>query len=265
MPRLLSWPQRLVSGKVLSVADYLRRDWSHSRFEEVDFSQSRFQNVYFQDTVLRGAWLKRVEIDGYIDQLTINGIDVGPLIEAELDRRDPDRRLLRADDAESLRRAWEVVSHRWDETVQRARQLPEDLLHERVDSEWSFIETLRHLVFATDAWVLRVLLGEPAPFDPLGLAHTEMPPDTPGIPPATGARPQLDEVLAVRATRRAAVTRVLAGLSDERLNTWTEPVLESGYPESKPFLVRQCLVTVLKEEWLHREYAARDLAVLESR
>ena len=31
--------------------------------------------------------------------------------------------------------------------------LPPDLLHERVDDEWSFIETLRHLVFATDAWV----------------------------------------------------------------------------------------------------------------
>jgi hypothetical protein len=35
-------------GRVTSVTDYLREDWSHSRFEEVDFSQSRFHNVYFQ-------------------------------------------------------------------------------------------------------------------------------------------------------------------------------------------------------------------------
>ena len=61
--------------------DYLRADLSHSRFEEVDFSQSRFHNVYFQDTVIRGAWLQRVEIDGYIDDVTINGVDIGPLID----------------------------------------------------------------------------------------------------------------------------------------------------------------------------------------
>ena len=63
------------------MTDYLRADLSHSRFEEVDFSQSRFHNVYFQDTVIRGAWLQRVEIDGYLDDVTINGVDVGPLIE----------------------------------------------------------------------------------------------------------------------------------------------------------------------------------------
>ena len=66
---------------VLLMTDYLREDWSHSRFEEVDFSQSRFHNVYFQDTVIRGAWLSRVEIDGHLDDVTINGVDVGPLID----------------------------------------------------------------------------------------------------------------------------------------------------------------------------------------
>ena len=101
-----------VGGRVRPVTNYFRADWSHSRFEEVDFSQSRFHNVYFQDTVIRGAWLKRVEIDGYVDEVTINGVDVGPLIEAELDRRDPDRRLLRATDAEGLRTAWNVAVRR---------------------------------------------------------------------------------------------------------------------------------------------------------
>ncbi len=247
------------------MTDYLREDWSHSRFEEVDFSQSRFHNVYFQDTVIRGAWLQRVEIDGFIDQLTINGVDVGPLIEAELDRRDPDRLLVRPTDAEGFRRAWEVVTARWDATVRRARELPEDLLNERVDGEWSFVETLRHLVMATDAWVLRAVLGDPAPYHPLGLAHTEMPADTPGVPHDLDARPSLDEVLAVRADRMATVARVLGELTDEQLEGMTEPVLEPGYPESKPFPVRRCLGAVVKEEWLHREYAERDLAVLEGR
>jgi|SRR4051812_30834308 hypothetical protein len=252
-------------GSVHGVTDHMREDWSHSRFEEVDFSASRFHNVYFRDAVIRGAWLERVEIDGYIDKVTINGVDVGPLIESELDRRDPDRSLVRPTDADGFRRAWEVVRRRWDPTMQRARALPEELLHERVDGEWSFIETLRHLVFATDAWVLRAVLGDPAPYHPLGLAHTEMPAGTPGVPRDPSSRPSLEEVLAVRADRMAMVMRVLDELTDERLEELTEPVLEPGYPESESFRVRRCLGTVVHEEWLHREYAERDLAVLERR
>src|SRR3978361_886569 len=112
-------------GRVMPVTDYLRADLSHSRFEEVDFSQSGFHNVYFQDTVIRGAWLQRVEIDGYLDEVTINGVDVGPLIEAELDRRDPDRMLVRPTDADEFRQAWAVVERRWVSAIQLARGLPE--------------------------------------------------------------------------------------------------------------------------------------------
>jgi hypothetical protein len=248
---------------VTAVTDYLRADLSHSRFEEVDFSRSRFHNVLFQDTRIRGAWLQRVEIDGYINDVTINGVDVGPLIEAELDRRDPDRTLLRPTDADGFRRAWDVVVRRWDDAVQRARSLPEDLLHERVDDEWSFIETLRHLVLATDAWVMRAILGDPEPYHPLGLPYSEMPADTPAVPHDTEARPSLDEILAVRTERMATVARVLQELTDEQLDEMTQPVLEPGYPKSESFPVRRCLSTVVKEEWLHREYAERDLTYLE--
>jgi hypothetical protein len=51
----------------------------------------------------------------------------------------------------------------WGGTVERARRLPPALLHESVDGEWSYIETLRHLVFATDARIRRAILGDPAP------------------------------------------------------------------------------------------------------
>ena len=61
----------------------------------------------------------------------------------------------------------------------------------------------------------------------------------------------------------ATVRRVLDELTDERLGQTTEPVLEPGYPESEPFPVLRCLSAVVNEEWLHREYAERDLAVLE--
>ena len=85
-----------------------------------------------------------------------------------------------------------------------------DLLHEQVDGECSFIETLRHLVFATDAWVRRAVLGDPSPWDPLDLPHDEMP-DELSVPRDRAARPSLDEVLALRADRMATVREVLPG------------------------------------------------------
>ena len=139
-----------------------------------------------------------------------------------------------------------------------------ELLHERVNGEWSFIETLRHLVFATDAWVRRAILGEPSPWDPLDLPHDEMP-GQPSVPRDRGARPSLDEVLALRADRMATVRQVIADLTDEKLAGLTEPVREPGYPEPESFAVRRCLQAILNEEWAHRRYAERDFDSLESR
>ncbi len=107
---------------------------------------------------------------------------------------------MRPADAAGYREAWDVVERRWAGTVERARTLPPAQLHERVDGEWSFIETLRHLVFATDAWVCRALLGDPEPWDALDLPHDDMP-DSPPVPRDRDARPSLEEVLALRTDR----------------------------------------------------------------
>ena len=80
-----------------------------------------------------------------------------------------------------------------------------------------------------------------------------------------GARPSLEEVLALRADRAASVREVMAGLTDERLEGTTDPVLEPGYPESESFPVRRCLQAVVDEESLHRQFAERDLDALERR
>jgi hypothetical protein len=186
------------------------------------------------------------------------------LVEAELDRRDPDRVRMRPADADGFREGWDIIERRWQQTVERARGTDPDRLHERVDGQWSFIETLRHLVFATDAWVKRAILGEPSPWHPLDLPHDEMP-DQPGVPRDRGARPSLDDVLALRAERMATVRRVITDLTDETLAGMTRPVPEPGYPEPESFAVRRCLQAVLSEEWEHRLYAERDLDALESR
>jgi len=249
-----------------SMAEYRDQDLSESTFEDVDLSRARFKNVQVSDVVLRGVWGERVEIDGDVDSLVFNGIDVVPLWHAEMCRQHPEYALLSPTDADGYRAAWPVLEELWAQTVARARRLPEELLHERVDDEWSFIETQRHLVFATDAWILRAVLGDPRPYHPLGLAHDEMD-KLPGVglPYDPDARPSLDEILAVRAARMGAYREVLADLTDERLAGTTTPVLEPGYPESVAFPVDRCLRAILSEEWWHRRFAERDLAALEVR
>jgi uncharacterized protein YjbI with pentapeptide repeats len=245
-------------------ARFERTDLRGARFDLVDLRGARFTNAVMHDVVLRGVELGHVEIDGDLRDVRINGVDVAPLVEAELDRRDPDRVKLKASDPEGLLEAWDMLERRWDTTVARARKLDPELLHESVDGEWSFIQTLRHLVFATDAWIRRALLGEPDPWDPL-----DLPNDTfrvlDAVPRDPDARPSLDEVLVLREDRMATVREVLADLTEEQLAEHTVPVTEPGYPASESYPVRECLGIVLIEEWHHRIFAERDLAVLEER
>jgi DinB superfamily/Pentapeptide repeats (8 copies) len=239
-------------------------DLTGARFHDVDLTNARFRLIDLTGVTIRDAALVDVDISGEISNLRVNDVDVVPLVEAELDRRYPDRAKMRPADAGGFREAWDIIERLWQQTVARARGMPADLLHERVDDEWSFIETLRHLVFATDAWVRRAILGDPSPWDPLDLPHDEMP-DQPGVPRDRGARPSLDEVLALRADRMATVRQVLAGLTDEQLAGVTEPVTGPGYPEPESFAVRRCLQGILSEEWQHRLYAERDFDVLDAR
>ncbi|MEV0651112.1 hypothetical protein AB0I28_38245 [Phytomonospora sp. NPDC050363] len=62
-----------------------------------------------------------------------------------------------------------------------------------------------------------------------------------------------------------SVRRVVDGLTEESPAAGTEPVDVPGWPRPQSFPVRECLLTVLNEEWEHRLYAERDLAVLEKR
>jgi len=246
------------------MADFTGEDLAGSRFEKVDLTGALFHNVDLTGAVIRGALLVNVDISGEIQDVRINDVDVVPLIEAELDRRYPDRARMRPADADGYRQAWDILERLWQQTVARARGMAPELLHERVDDEWSFIETLRHLVFATDAWVRRAILGQPSPWDPLDLPHDEMS-DRPSVPRDRAARPSLDEVLALRADRMATVRQIIAGLTDATLAGMTEPVTEPGYPEPESFPVRRCLQAILIEEWEHRLYAERDLDLLTSR
>ena len=256
------------------MAEFMRADLRGSRFEHTDLSGARLRAVALTDAdfravdmnrvVMRGVELNDVAISGDIENLTINGVDIGPLVEAELNKRYPLRPKMRPTDPAGFREAWDILERLWDETVENARRMPPELLHESVNGEWSFIETLRHLVFATDSWIRRGILGDPSPWDPLDLPWDEME-DTPGVPRDRDARPSLDTVLELRSARMATVRQVIDSLTDASLQSHTDPVEGPGWPESRSYPVRQCLLVILNEEWVHRLFAERDLDRVQER
>jgi uncharacterized damage-inducible protein DinB len=256
------------------MTEFVDADLRGSRFENVDLSGAEFRRVHFNDAqfravdlsrvVMRGVDLVDVDIHGDIENLVINGVDVTPLIEAELDRRHPERTKMRPTDPDGFREAWHVLDRLWEGTIDRARQFTPDQLHESVNGEWSFIETLRHLTFATDSWIRRAILGEPSPWDALGLPFDEWP-NGPEFSRAPDARPSLDEVLVLRRERTATVRDYLERLTDETLDAHTTPVDAPGWPPPKSYPIRTCLLIILNEEWQHRLYAERDFDVLDDR
>jgi hypothetical protein len=256
------------SGQDLRDSRFHRVDLTGSDFSFADLAHARFRDTALRHVVMRGVELEDVEISGELLNVRINGVDVAPLVEAELDRLDPDRPKMRPTEPDGFREAWDLVERLWAGTVERARRLERvdpGLLHESVDGEWSFIETLRHLAFATDAWVRRGVQGDPAPWHPLDLPWDGMK-DTPGVPRDREARPTLDEALELRHDRMATVRRVVDRLTEDELDRATTPVDAAGWPPpGESFQVRECLLVVLNEEWYHRLFAERDVDVLEAR
>jgi DinB family protein len=172
----------------------------------------------------------------------------------------PDRAKMRPDDSDGFREAWAILEQLWKGTVARAMTYPAPALHESVDDEWSFIQTLRHLNFASAAWVGRMALGDPSPWHPLDLPWDQAP-GWDGIPWDREAQPTLDEVLTVRRDRQAMVRHLLESLTDGDLASDVTR-MEPGWPRRKKFPLKQCLRIVLNEEWEHRLYAERDLDAL---
>lgn len=252
----------------LSGARFDRVDLSRSAFRSVDLADVDIRNTALTRVRMRGVELDDVEISGDLQNVRVNGVDIAPLVTAELDRRHPERAKLHPNDADGFREAWSVIEGLWSGTVERARRLEQvdpALLHERVDEEWSFTETLRHLPFATSSWLSRAILGDPSPWHPLELPWDEMP-ETPGVPRDRTARPTLDEALELRHDRSARVRSHLATLTDEQLAGRTAPLVGAGWPpEGETFAVKDCLDVLINEEWWHRRFAERDLDALEAR
>lgn len=233
------------------------------RFLVADLTGARFTDCDLSGVKIVDSWLVGVDVSGYVSGLVVNGVDVTGYVGAELDRRYPERVQLREmQTADDFRAMWDTIEGLWSATVDRARELTEAALHERVDEEWSFAETLRHLIFITDAWASRTVLDEPAPYHAIGVTQTAYPAaEAAALGIDIGANPAFDEVLAVRAGRMAMVRGILDGLTDADLGRLCARSPAPGYPgEERP--VGECLSVVMDEECEHHRFATRDLAVL---
>ena len=247
-------------------------DLRGARFDQADLTGARFRKTHLNDArlrmvdlsgvVMRDVSLAGASIDGSdIGGLRIDGIEVAPLIDAELTRRFPERAWREATDPVGLRAAWASIQDGWAATYERVAGMPAGTVDVSVDDEWSFAQSLRHLVFATDAW-LGAIHGEARPFHPWGVPFSELgefagPETDLGIDPE--ATPSYDEVLALRADRVARVSGFLAEVTPQQLaQEVVGPVWEGG----RRLSVYRCLRVIFNEECEHRRFAERDLAAI---
>jgi hypothetical protein len=229
------------------------------RFDDEDLIGAEFRECDLSGARMVGVVMKDAEIDGMVTNLVVNGVEVMPYVEAELDRRHPVRLLIRSDQPDDLREAWRQLHDDWARTTERVRSMPENSEHHGVDGEWSMVETLRHLVFVHDSWFRRCMLGLTEPFTPMGLGPPPVMNQEQGeLDPS--AQPSLDEVLAVRIRKASEVETWLAEVTpDELAHTAPVPDDDRWPPYAKGRTVRQCLGTVLNEEWAHHRFCRRDL------
>src|SRR5215470_14526443 len=240
----------------LQGAEFVNIDLRGARFVEADLSGVVMRGVRVAGADIDAPWL----FDGE-SYLRVNGVDVIPFVEAELNRRFPGRADRRAADPDGLRAAWAVLERTWAAALERVAAMPAGTVEVSVGGEWSFAQTLRHLVMATDVWLGRSILGIEQPFHPIGQPYAEYETDGNDMSVFTTVTPSYAEVLEVRAGRVAMVRDFLATVTSEVL---AAPRKNPHDPEFQETTL-SCLHVIVEEEWEHLRYAVRDLDAIEAR
>lgn len=232
--------------------EFIDADLSGARFTRADLSGATMRAMTVEGLDIDDPWLTNGPV-----VLIVNGVDVAPLVDGELNRRFPGRALRRAHDAAGLRAAWDAAEQAWQAALTRVSELPEGAVDAQVDDEWSFAQTLRHLVMATDIWLGRAILGRDE-LHPIGVPYFEYETDGHDMSVFSTESPSYAEVLRVRAERQAMVRDYLAGIGAAELAELRQHPWDPGRQVS----VGKCLRTILSEEWEHLRYALRDLDAL---
>ncbi len=232
-------------------------------FEGATFVKASFKGATLRFSDVSGVTMRSVDADGldidshdlFFGSLLVNGVDVVPLVDAELNRQFPGRELQKAQTPEGLRDGWVAVQSAWQTTVEST---PRNMVDAHVEGEWSLAQTLRHLILATDAWLRGGILRIPQPLHEIGQIFTGAEQMGFDMSIFRTDTPTYDEILAVRAERQQMVTDFLSTataelLAEERQDPW-------GGDWSPT--VGDCIRVILEEEWAHLRYIRRDLALL---
>ena len=230
-------------------------DLAGAVFWGADLSGAMFRDVKLEGATISHAWVTNVNIDALVDNVVINGVDVTSYVN-ERDPWYPLRTVLTfPENPEQIRASWSLLEVEWTKTVARAHALGEAKLHESVNGEFAFVETVRHLVFAMDKWFTVPVLDDT--FHPTGLPNkgsVDFP--FPGLD--YDLKPSAAEALAVHADRCTRYRDFVATVTAADLTRPTD-ILENGEHPLLP-----CLHTVIEETFWHNRYAVRDLALLEA-
>lgn len=239
----------------LREAEFVGTNLRGARFVGVDLSGAVMRAVDVSGADVDAPWLTDGE-----SSLWVNGVDVAPFVEAELNRRFPGRSERRAADPDGLRAAWATLERTWAATLERVAAMPAGAVDVSVGGEWSFAQTLRHLVFATDMWLGRGVLEIERPFHPIGQLDAGTEDSGPHLSTFTTEAPY-DQVLEVRAGRVAMVRDFLATVTQDELAAPRRNPHDPQHPET----ARSCLHVILEEEWEHHRYAVRDLDAIDAK
>ena len=197
-------------------------DMSGSVFDDVNLGGATFYNVNLAEATIRNANLSGLKIEGAgITGMTIFGFDVGALIEAELDRRDPERLRLKVGDFYDVNGVRQVMERlevlRAEFRLQLSSVAPSGLRARPAPEKWSPIEHVRHLVFVEQLYVDRFVLQNDAPWHPLGLLPTFMMGWKGFEGVGNDESTDLDTVLAAWAEVHEGTRTLVEGLTSERL------------------------------------------------
>lgn len=229
------------------------RDLSDAVFWGVNLSRALFRDIDLTDARFFHGRFAHMSIDGIVDELVINGVDVTEYVNAH-DRWFPLRTQLEPASPDELSVAWSTLVRLWEDLLGRVSEIGTGIASRSVNGEWNLHDTLRHLVFVHDKWFRWPLLEE-REFAAIGLPNTGS---------QGGEWPGLDLTRTVSYADLVEMRRRY----QERFSVFVESTAWNDIPVEVDVLENgrvpgaMCLHAVLEEEFEHLRYMIRDLEVI---
>lgn len=206
-----------------------------SIFSNTGLNNSVFKCSNLENSVITDTFLKNMKISFCLyDGLTIDGIEVLPLVEAEKDRLDPERIRLRIKnpfDPDEVKKVMHHLDEMRDGFYSFLRSTPHERLVKKPKGidRWSALEHVRHLVFAEDLYLNHRLLNNYIPYNPIGMIPDFLKNDPSFYEVGSKPTEDLEEVLSVWSSIHEEMKKYIMHITPELLKS--ELDINPGSPE----------------------------------